>query len=58
MGRITRRCGSDAGSTAAEYALIVGLIAIVVVAAVVFLGGSVSGLFDSSASRVSSATDS
>lgn len=57
MGRVTRHCGSDAGSTAAEYALIAGLIAMVVVTAVVFLGGSVLDLFDSSASSVSSATN-
>ena len=37
--------------------VIVGLVAIVVIVGVVFLGGSVTGLFDSSADSVVSATD-
>lgn len=45
--------GGDEGSTAAEYALILGLIAVVVITAVVFLGTSVTGLFDAAASEVS-----
>ena len=52
-----RRRGSairgDKGATAAEYALILGLIAVVVITAVVFLGTSVTGLFDAAASEVS-----
>ena len=37
--------GPDEGQTLAEYALILALIAAVVVAAVIFLQGSISGLF-------------
>lgn len=37
----------DRGATAAEYALMVGLIAVVIVVAVMAFGLSVNGLFDS-----------
>jgi len=37
------------GQTLAEYGILVALIAIVVVAAALLLGGSVSGLYSSSA---------
>ena len=51
--RLGSAAGADEGSTAAEYALILGLVAVVVVAAVVFLGASVTGLFDATASTIS-----
>ena len=35
----------DRGATAVEYALMVGLIAVVIVSAVVALGGAVNALF-------------
>lgn len=43
MSRVRR---SDVGATAVEYALIISLIAVVILAAVVFLGDSVRGAFD------------
>ena len=46
----------DRGSTAAEYALIVGLIALVAIAGIAILGDSVTSLFDSSAGSFTSAT--
>ena len=39
----------DRGATAVEYGLIVALIAVVILGAVVVLGGSVGGLFGSAA---------
>ena len=52
MRRPLFRLTDDRGSTAAEYALIAALIAVVIVTAVVLLGGSVLNLFDSAASSV------
>jgi pilus assembly protein Flp/PilA len=43
----------ERGATAAEYALIASLIAVVIVAAVILLGGAVSGLFSETASSFS-----
>ena len=43
----------DEGANLVEYLLLVSLIAIAVMAAVVFLGGVVSSSFDSSGSRLS-----
>jgi Flp pilus assembly pilin Flp len=40
------------GQTMAEYALILGGIAVVVIAAIVFLGGNISDLFDATGSSV------
>ena len=45
----------DRGATTAEYALLASLIAIVVLAAVLFLGVNLLGLFDESASSYSDA---
>jgi pilus assembly protein Flp/PilA len=47
-----RLLNADTGSTATEYALIVTLIAIVVIAAVLLLGQNVLGLFDKSATII------
>ena len=44
------------GATAAEYALLVALIAVAIIAAVRFLGSSISGVFDSTGDTLSSAT--
>jgi Flp pilus assembly pilin Flp len=41
----TRRPESDRGATAAEYALIASLIAVVIIGAVTALGLAVAGLF-------------
>ena len=46
---------NDRGATAVEYGLIVALIAIVIILALVFLGGSLSDIFNEAASTVSSA---
>ena len=43
------------GATAVEYALIVGLIAVVIIAAISFLGGSIRDIFNRVGSSVSSA---
>jgi pilus assembly protein Flp/PilA len=37
---------SERGATAVEYGLIVGLIAIVIITAVILLGNNLSGLFN------------
>lgn len=44
---------AEGGATAVEYALIIGLVAIAVIAALVLLGSNVSGLFQASGSEVS-----
>ena len=44
---------SERGATAVEYGLLVALIAVVIIAAVVFLGHTLSHLFGSSASGIS-----
>ena len=46
---------NDRGATAVEYGLIVALIAIVIIVALVFLGGSLTDIFNEAASTVSSA---
>ena len=56
MNRIEDSCtaptGSDRGATAVEYALLVSLIALVIVASVTLFGGNVLRLFDNSASSL------
>ncbi|MDF9715918.1 Flp family type IVb pilin [Nocardioides sp. ChNu-153] len=47
----TRR--DQRGATSAEYALLVSLVAVALIAAVLVFGGAVDGLFDTSGSRVS-----
>lgn len=42
----------DRGASAAEYALIAALIAMVVIGSVVLLGNNLFGLFDSAASSI------
>jgi Flp pilus assembly pilin Flp len=46
------RLTSERGQTMAEYGILIGVIAIVVVAAAVLLGGSVSELFHNSAGHL------
>jgi pilus assembly protein Flp/PilA len=43
---------ADRGATAVEYGLMVALIAVVIIGAVVLLGGKLSGLFGDVASKV------
>jgi pilus assembly protein Flp/PilA len=45
---------ADRGATAVEYGLMVALIAVVIIGAVVLLGGKLSGLFGDVASKVGS----
>lgn len=42
----------DRGATAVEYGLLVGLIAVVIITAVVLLGGNLKDLFNKSASSI------
>ena len=42
----TRLTREETGATAVEYGLIVGLIAVVIIAAVVLLGNNLKGFFD------------
>lgn len=50
------RTKADSGASAAEYALLVSLIALVVLASVVAFGGSVGDLFGNSCTQVARAT--
>ena len=51
---VRRRCGpsEEGGATAVEYALMVGLIALVIMAAVTLLGANLSAFFTTAASSV------
>jgi len=44
---------SDEGATAVEYALLVGLIAVVIISSVTLLGGNISDLFAQLARKLS-----
>lgn len=44
---------SEAGAGLIEYVLLVALIAVVVIGAIAFFGGSVTTMFDNSGSRLS-----
>ena len=50
----SRFCKDERGANLVEYILLVALIALAVIAAVVFLRGQVSGKFDTTGSAVSS----
>lgn len=54
--RKTLQSGRDAGASAVEYGLLVAGIALIVLAAVFFLGGAVRGGFNQVGSAVSSAS--
>ncbi len=54
IARVRQRLSSEDGATAVEYALMVALIAMVVIAAVVFLGVSTNQTFQDVGSAVSS----
>lgn len=45
--------GRERGASLIEYVLLVSLIAVVVIGAVAFFGGSVNGMFSSSGSKLS-----
>jgi pilus assembly protein Flp/PilA len=46
------RVRREEGQTMAEYGILIGVIALVVVAAAVLLGGNISSLFNSAATKV------
>jgi pilus assembly protein Flp/PilA len=54
IARVQQRLNSDDGATAVEYALMVALIAMVVIASVVFLGQATNTTFQGVGSAVSS----
>ena len=54
--KLNERIRADKGATAVEYALIVGLIAVVIILAVAFLGDTISGIFEDVGSEISSRT--
>lgn len=49
---VTASWRDEEGQTMAEYGILIGVIAIVVVAAAVFLGGSITSLFRSTGSHL------
>ena len=54
-GGITTRVEDETGATAVEYALMVALIAVVIIAAVTFLGQAASNKFSTVGSAVNGA---
>jgi pilus assembly protein Flp/PilA len=52
---MTQKLQGDRGATAVEYGLLVALIAVVIIVAVVFLGGTLSDTFNEVGSSVSNA---
>ena len=51
--QLAGRIKSDRGASAVEYGLLVALIAIVIIAAVILLGGNLSSIFDKTANSIS-----
>ena len=47
-----RRAGDDEGATAVEYALLVGLIAVIIISSVTLLGGNIDAMFDDIANQL------
>ena len=54
IARVQQRLSSEDGATAIEYALMVALIAMVIIAAVTFLGQSTNQLYQDVGSAVAS----
>ena len=52
VSMLVMRMRSEKGQTMAEYGILIGVIALVVVAAAVFLGGSIQSLFNSTGSHL------
>jgi len=50
--RLIAAAGRNEGQTMAEYGILIAVIALIVVVAAVVLGGSISGLFSSTAGQV------
>jgi pilus assembly protein Flp/PilA len=55
MNTIAQFANDESGATAIEYGLIAALIAVGIIAAATFLGGSLSGLFNSISSHLTTA---
>jgi pilus assembly protein Flp/PilA len=53
-GNLLERARTERGASMVEYALLVGLIAVVAVVAVTLLGGGISNLFNSAGTCVNS----
>lgn len=51
-GKVLGRTHSERGASMVEYALLVGLIAIAAIAAVTFLGGQISNLFNNAGNNL------
>ncbi|MEV6632389.1 Flp family type IVb pilin [Actinoplanes sp. NPDC051470] len=49
----SRRADHDKGATAVEYALLVGLIAVIIISSVTLLGGNIDAMFDDIANQLS-----
>ena len=47
----------DEGATAVEYALLVGLIAVIIISSVTLLGGNIDAMFDDIASQLGGGVD-
>lgn len=55
--RLSARCaGDDEGATAVEYALLVGLIAVIIISSVTLLGGNIDAMFDDIANQLGGGT--
>ena len=52
LNRVRLRLTAQDGQTMAEYGILIGVIAIVVVAAAVFLGGSIADIFRNTGSHL------
>jgi Flp pilus assembly pilin Flp len=52
IGVLTRQARSEGGQTMAEYGILLGMIAVVVVAVAVLLGSSISSLFSNASRRL------
>jgi pilus assembly protein Flp/PilA len=52
VGALVTQLRREEGQTMAEYGILIAVIALVVIAAAVLLGGSISSLFNSTAGKV------
>ena len=52
LSMVLMRLRREEGQTMAEYGILIGVIAVIVVGAAVFLGGSISGIFSSTGSHL------
>jgi len=50
------RPSDDEGATAVEYALLVGLIAVIIISSVTLLGGNIDAMFDDIANQLGGGT--